>query len=205
MLKLNKKIKNKVKYSRGMTYVELIVVLSIFATLSSVAIFNYGTFQSKVDVRSLASDIALKIVEAQKSSLSGKLHSAGSASWKPSYGVYFNLAAGTNTGDKVFYYFADLDQNKSYDELYSCPGGECLEKLSMAKGDRISGISVTGQGSCSGITKLNVVYTRPDSSPKINTNQPGCTSISGAEITILSPKGASATIKVYVSGRIQVN
>ena len=51
----------KIKTNRGMTYVELIVVLSIFAVLSSVAIFNYGSFQDKVDIKNLGSDIALKI------------------------------------------------------------------------------------------------------------------------------------------------
>ena len=60
-------------YNRGMTYVELIVVLSIFSIMTSVVLFNYGAFQAKVDIKNLASDIALKIVEAQKSALSGKL------------------------------------------------------------------------------------------------------------------------------------
>ncbi|WP_146755300.1 type II secretion system protein, partial [Shigella flexneri] len=60
-------------WERGMTYVELIVVLSIFATISSVVIFNYGAFQDRIDIKNLSSDIGLKIVEAQKSSLSGQL------------------------------------------------------------------------------------------------------------------------------------
>ena len=48
-----------------MTYVELIVVLAIFAILSSVVMFNYGNFQAKVDIKNLGSDIALKIVRTQ--------------------------------------------------------------------------------------------------------------------------------------------
>ncbi|KKQ07855.1 MAG: hypothetical protein US18_C0006G0001, partial [Parcubacteria group bacterium GW2011_GWB1_36_5] len=55
----------RIKKNRGMTYVELIVVLSIFAVMSSIVLFNYGEFQAKVDIKNLASDIALKIVEAQ--------------------------------------------------------------------------------------------------------------------------------------------
>ena len=47
-----------------MTYIELIVVLSIFAVMSSVVIFNYGLFQARIDIKNLASDIALKFVEA---------------------------------------------------------------------------------------------------------------------------------------------
>ena len=56
-----------------MTYVELIVVLSIFSVMTSVVLFNYNEFQAKIDIKVLANDIALKIVEAQKSALSGKL------------------------------------------------------------------------------------------------------------------------------------
>ena len=69
---------------KGMTYVELIVVLSIFSAMTSVVLFNYGEFQAKVDIKNLASDIALKIVEAQKSSLSGKLPESFPVNWKPS-------------------------------------------------------------------------------------------------------------------------
>ena len=47
----------KIKKNAGMTYVELIVVLSIFAVLSSVAVFNYSEFQTKVDIKNLANDL----------------------------------------------------------------------------------------------------------------------------------------------------
>ena len=56
----------KMQKNRGMSYVELIVVLSIFAVLSSVILYNYGEFQAKVDIKNLASDIALQIVQSQK-------------------------------------------------------------------------------------------------------------------------------------------
>ena len=86
------KIRN---FNAGMTYVELIVVLSIFSVLSSVAIYNYGDFQSSVDIKNLASDIALQIVKAQKDSLSGLLPLQEiKTDWKPSYGVYFDLSKG---------------------------------------------------------------------------------------------------------------
>src|SRR3989344_2168470 len=111
MLILSKKLQNKKqKYSRGMSYVELIVVLGIFTTLSSVAIYNYGAFQAKIDIKNLASDIALKIVEAQRSSLSGKLPPVTAqypitSTWKPSFGIYIN----PSSDNKGFIYFTDLD------------------------------------------------------------------------------------------------
>ena len=51
--------------SNGMTYIELIVVLSIFAVMTSIVLFDYGGFQAKVDIKNLASDVALQIVQAQ--------------------------------------------------------------------------------------------------------------------------------------------
>ena len=42
-----------------MTYVELVVVLGIFAVMSNVVIFNYGGFQAKVDIKNLSKHITL--------------------------------------------------------------------------------------------------------------------------------------------------
>src|SRR5687768_3941612 len=122
--------KSKRGFSRqaGMSYVELIVVLSIFSLLSGVIIYNYGEFQAKVDIKNLASDIALKIVEAQKSSLSGKLPQAEvSPDWKPSYGVYFSLL--DEDGEKSFIYFSDINQDNIFDGT-DCTL-ECLEKITI--------------------------------------------------------------------------
>ena len=84
MFKINKKIKR----NGGFTYVELIVVLSIFAIMSSVVIFNYGSYQTNVDIKVMANNIALKIVQAQKDATSGKWNpNELDNNWKPSYGI----------------------------------------------------------------------------------------------------------------------
>ena len=102
----------KIQKNKGMTYVELIVVLSIFSIMTSIVLFNYGEFQAKVDIRNLASDIALKIVEAQKSALSGKLPTqATGATWKPSYGVYLNISTPTE-----FIYTSNLKKSVNGNE-----------------------------------------------------------------------------------------
>ena len=58
--------------------------------MTSVVLFNYGEFQAKVDIKNLTSDIALQIVEAQKSALWGVALSSSAFASKPSYGVYFS-------------------------------------------------------------------------------------------------------------------
>ena len=193
-----------------MTYVELIVVLSIFSVLSSVVIFNYGDFQARVDIKNLSSDIALKIVEAQKSSVNGAWNSSAIANWKPSYGIYFNSSATLDTDDvsfnKKFIYFADLDNNNNYDGPSTCATAECLDKIIITKNNYISRIdSYTDSILTQQITNsLSIIFKRSD---------PGATFTSSGlllgfdyiQITIASPRGATALIKIYPSGRVQIN
>jgi len=177
-----------------MTYVELIVVLSIFAVLSSVVMFNYGEFQARVDIKNLASDIALKVVEAQKSSLSGLLPFAG-YTLKPSYGVYFDTTTPTQ-----LIYFADLNNDGVYNEV--------VAPIKFAKNIyNITGLKVVGCGSISEKNALSIVFKRPDSGATITTSDgplPVCASY--VQITVSSSnQKTQAFIRIYPSGRVQVN
>ncbi|KKP85723.1 hypothetical protein A3B84_00385 [Candidatus Nomurabacteria bacterium RIFCSPHIGHO2_02_FULL_35_13] len=208
MGKLNKKIKD----NRGMTYVELIVVLSIFSVMTSVILFNYNAFQAKVDIKVLANDIAIKIVEAQKSALSGKLslrtHGAIS-DWKPSYGVYFDLS--TSDSKKKFVYFTDSNQDKDY--APSCPGvdnteDECIDEITITKNNFISDFTVFYENDSSAVSlnnDLTITFTRPDSGVIIKSTMPFVFTVSYVQITISSVSGITAKIKIYPSGRIQIN
>src|SRR3989344_5223795 len=187
------------EYSRGMSYVELIVVLSIFSAMTSVVLFNYGLFQGKVDVKNLASDIALKIVEAQKSSLSGTLPVQITApTWKPSYGVYFDI-----TTPKQFTYFVDLNNANGYE------AGEAVATIDITKSNYIDGINRCIGDTCvpsSSISPLSITFKRPDSSAVFK-NSSGITlpnDFDYIQIIVKSPKTSTAIIKVYLSGRIQV-
>ena len=189
-----------------MSYVELIVVLSIFSAVSGIALFNYGDFQARVDIKNLSSDIALKIVEAQKSSLAGLLPPASKSpsfpdAWKPSYGVYFNPGA----GNKSFIYFADLDNSTYYDG--SDCAGECLSKFTITQNNSISGLSVfyVGDSTAYPLSDLTVSFARPSSSPVFRSATSFASSIGYVQIRIVSLKGAFSVIKLYPSGRVQVN
>lgn len=195
----------------GMTYVELIVVLGIFAVMSAIVMFNYGEFQAKVDIKNWAGDIALKIVEAQKSSLSGVLssHTPVVIPWKPSYGVYFSTVSVNGADNKNFIYFADLDQSEDFDGAICTASSECLDIITITKGNLIEKIEKCADAGCSSpvsIDTLSVVFKRPDSRAIFSTS-PSLT-VTGSEyvqMTIKSPKTATAKIKIYPSGRIQVN
>ncbi len=201
----------KIQKNRGMSYIELIVVLGIFSVMTSVTLFNYGKFQAKVDIKNLASDIALKVVEAQKTSLSGKLPIqtatiADPTKWKPSYGVfYFNPAVNS----KSFIYFTDLNQDGFLpSSAINCPpNDECLDKITITKKNSISNLDVFYQNNTTAsLIDLVITFKRPDSRAIIKSSS----SLAGGvidyvQITIVSPQTATAKIKIYPSGRIQIN
>ncbi|MFZ2149821.1 MAG: type II secretion system protein [Minisyncoccia bacterium] len=198
---------SKLKKNKGMTYVEIIVVLSIFSVVSTVAMFNYGDFQARVDVNNLANDIALKIVEAQKSSLSGFIPPSGApATWKPAYGVYFDINPASL--NKSFIYFADLD-NQNFFEGTDCTS-ECLSKVSITKNNFIKGLAVHFQDNTStALEDLTISFSRIGSAATLASGLlSGGTKYNNADyvqITVESPKGVQALIKVYRSGRVEVD
>ncbi|MFA6274118.1 MAG: type II secretion system protein [Candidatus Paceibacterota bacterium] len=203
-----KKIKLR-KNNRGMTYVELIVVLGIVGAMTSVIIFNYGSFQAKVDIRNLANDVALKIVEAQKSAMSGKLPITGlpSPDWKPSYGVYFNSSASPDIDsipfNKKIVYFVDNDSDG-----FLATQGELLNPTTIiTKNNFIKSLTISGSGNCAPTKDLSIVFRRSDSVVKIKSTDPnfsGCV-VSFASIIVSSSKGDESEILIYPSGRIEMN
>ncbi|MDO8659297.1 MAG: type II secretion system protein [Candidatus Parcubacteria bacterium] len=192
---------------KGMSYVELIVVLGIFSVMTSISLFNYGSFQAKVDIKNLASDIALKVVEAQKSSLSGKLpplvqQGQVGPTWRPSYGIYIDQA----TDNKSFSYFVDIDSSGFLSNPDCASGGECLNKIPITKGNTISDLKVFYQdGTSASLSDLAITFQRPNSGAIINTSLGFISVISYIEIKLASIKEPTAVIKIYPSGRIQVN
>lgn len=135
---------HKIKYNAGMTLVELLVVISIFVVVSSITIFDYGSFRSSVSIKNLADDIALSIRKAQSYAIGA--HSLN-ASFFNGYGVHFTTATSTSnilTGSiKSFVIFNDLTPaNKLYDiGSGACgSGNECNEILNIISADQIANI-----------------------------------------------------------------
>jgi prepilin-type N-terminal cleavage/methylation domain-containing protein len=206
----------RVARNKGMTYVELIVVLSIFAVISSVTMFNYGSFQAKVDIKNLTSDIALKLVQAQKYSVSGKLPpllqqgliGGNINTWKPAYGVYFNTTSDANK--KKFVYFTDIDSNNICDATCTSffANGEFLEKIDINKGNFIAKLEIMDSNNfaCAIPTGLTVLFRRPNSEAKFVTEPVSSCIISYIQITVSSSASTPVTSKilVYPSGRVEI-
>lgn len=185
-----------------MTYVELIVVLSIFAIMSSIVMFNYRDFEARVEIRKLASDIALQIVQAQKNAMSGKQASSAFTS-KPSYGIHFDLTSQTNK--EQFIYFADLDNDNSYDNSGEMIGTPIL----ITKGNLINNITVYDIFSSgnSSYTNLDLTFTRPNSGMALSSSGTKIDNVDYINIDIKAPDPSTihSYIKAYSSGRIEIN
>lgn len=204
-----KEFNKKIKKNRGMTYVELIVVLSIFGIMSSVVLFNYRDFNSQMEIKSLANDIALKIVQVQKDAMSGKLapikqqqtlSEMGIIDWKPSYGLYFN----TEKSSKSFVYFADLDGNFIYNKDTSGYNDvECIDEIKINSKYSIGKLTVYCPIGERIVNNLAITFTRPDSVATIVSYPDiGCL-ISSAVINV-TDGSINNNITVYSSGRIQI-
>ena len=205
---LNKNKKQNI-FNRGMTYVELIVVMSIFAIMLAITMFNYNKFQALVDIKNLSNDVALKVVQAQKYSVNGLLPPLTQQSiignvdvWTPSYGVYFQA------NSPRFIYFTDIDKSHTCDAtcLNQSNNGEFLEAFNITKGNKISSIT-TSACSSGTLTDFTVVFIRPSSEAKFSASPALASNCDPkyASIIVSSPDGlVTSTIKVYTSGRIEI-
>jgi type II secretory pathway pseudopilin PulG len=101
-------------FIRGITSLELIVVLAIFGILSGITMFNYSAFSAGINLQNTAQEVALRVQQAQTESISGRYprftdpQQTVYPGWKPSFGVYFSAGAA-----KKFAYFFDQNNDNS--------------------------------------------------------------------------------------------
>jgi hypothetical protein len=110
--------------------------------------------------------------------------------------------------NKSFVYFVDLDNNNSFDGA-ACTG-DCLENVTITKGNTISSLDVFYQDdeTANNLDDVTISFTRPNGSAIIKStgiSTPPPPVVDYIQITVSSPDALTAKIKVYASGRIQVN
>lgn len=226
-------IKKRINFNKGLTYVELIVVLSIFAIMSGITLSQYKDFQYVVDLKSFASEVALKAAEAQKNSANGKLIDGtyDPSSWRPSYGLKFDL----NILNTAFLHFANLDNSldinnfgcdtstciaPGYNGSYhnTVPQEESLEKLTLNKGFYISNIKVRGTDPGStgcpplpqpttSVSNIQFLFERPSPKPMFFVSGlANCDfeTLQYIDIILSSPNNKQTTIRMHASGQIQL-
>jgi prepilin-type N-terminal cleavage/methylation domain-containing protein len=220
MIKNFFKFKNKKHaFNKGMTYVELIVVLAIFGTMSSILLFRYGDFDKQISLQNTAQDIAIQIITAQKSAISGKIPNVGEAGstiinnpvnpsydptlppWKPAYGMFFNVSDPSN-----FVYIIDGYNDYSFNFFDINDPTKVIKKIPIDKNNKILSIcTFEDQNSPSDCTSntLNIFFKRPNTNAIIYDDQNFIKD--KAEITISDTEGRlKKVINIYSSGKVEI-
>lgn len=226
-IKKFKKSINSISNKKGMTLVELMVVLSIFVIVSGIVIFDYGSFRSAVSLQNLADDIALSVRRAQSYAIG--VHDSpqlASMNFKSGYGIHFStypVSDFTKTlegSNKSFILFADIPDAGGYmDKTYNydqssisslcdnttlSSGNECLDILNINSTDVVDSICPGGsvEGTCySGYENpgfVDIVFLRPNPDANI------CVNINNSSFTCDTPLSrVDIIIKNIQSGKIK--
>lgn len=190
--------------------IELLVVIAISTVLMSVVMFGYSVFNQRLSVSGSAQEIVLAARQAQSYGLNVRESGAGLQDFASPFGVYFNP---TDSSD-AYYIFVDKNGDGRYsDALGNCSGSECVQKIDLRNGVRITTLSKSGSSCPSAARTLEVMFKRPNPDAIINFRNsagviicaPSSSFMQDAKITILSSNdseskeiGFDATGQVYI-------
>jgi prepilin-type N-terminal cleavage/methylation domain-containing protein len=212
---------------RGVTLVELLVVLGIIGVLTAVVITSRGTFNKTILLTNTAFDIALTIRSAETFGLGSRATVSNVAN--AGYGVHF--AATSALPGTSFILFADTNTPPSVCHP-TPPGGpgagspnetpgncaydsttdDTVQTYALGNGMKIVKMCVTQGGvstctdSATPLTSLDVVFSRPNTKTYFSMNGTYSSTIESACISLTSPQGGT-TSNVYVmtTGEVHVN
>ena len=188
MWKLQKIINKARRDKRGFTIAEMVVVSGIFAVLTTVILFKYGDFNSSILVTNMAYEVAITTRQAQIFGVSARgFDQSDGGGFEYPYGVSFNLLDQSTGSDQVTKNFTlFVDRNESDESGYGrCSNGaggvgdcdcisegdECIERLGMTQGVKISEIRVNKGTGCNTtrLYRAAVTFKRPSPEARIET------------------------------------
>jgi prepilin-type N-terminal cleavage/methylation domain-containing protein len=142
-----------IQKNKGFTLIELMVVLTIFIIVTTMVVFDYGSYRSEASIANLTSDISLSIRRAQSYAIGAQNLSSN---FSYGYGVHFSTdptvtPAQVKNGassNKAFVLFTDVSKNSKYDSAGTvvCNASsvtalnECSEVLNITTTDQISAL-----------------------------------------------------------------
>ena len=184
----------------GFTLIEMLVVTAVMMIISGLLLASNSRFGGTVQLESLAYDIALSIRQAQVYGISVRQFAPGV--FTAGYGMHFEMSSPT-----TYVLFGDaVSANGLYDT------GEVVNTTSITKGYTIQKLCVTQTGNAEDctITKLDVLFKRPEPDAFISANSLSCTLLTGpceesARIVVVSPRNDTMSITVGVNGQISVS
>ena len=200
---------------KGFTLIEMVFVFVIFAIMATITLFNFRGFNTKLQFNNLVQDIALRIVTAQKSAISGatNINFLGQSA-RPSYGVYFKAGTASTAEARQFTYYNDLPPAGGGvgNKLYNPSGGpcptspvldnECISITGITSGEYVSNIcylpvgSLLGTCSATGAGHITFIRPFPDAEIRVDT---GSATVTPQYICIELTSGSDATLKKSLS------
>ena len=209
--------------NRGVTFIELVVVISIFSIIAGTLLVNFSRFGRSITLQNLAQDIALQINSVQKEAISGRTNdflatcNRASEDCSPRYGIYLTSIGDTNNANmqsyggnsgktlfKFFDYMGGFDNKLMYGNNLCGTGlaTECLDNISLGQGNFISEICGGVGSECDGpITQgVNIVFKRPFPDAIITGDDD--TVYNYLRITITSPNQADTPSRDIVVTRL---
>jgi prepilin-type N-terminal cleavage/methylation domain-containing protein len=197
-------------HRRAFTLIEMMVAVSIAVVIMAVIMFNYSAFNDNILLSSAGQEVAIAVRQAQTYGLSVKESGIGSGNFNYGYGIYFSVNDPTN-----YYIFIDLNGNNQYDVSGVCPGGECVQKMSLPTGVKISsicGAAFLGSMACPGFQSADITFLRPGLSPSQNANIrfiDNTGALTGTyqtgRIVFISPLGKTLNVDIENTSQISVH
>jgi prepilin-type N-terminal cleavage/methylation domain-containing protein len=183
---------------KGFTLIELMIVVSIIAVVSTLTIFNSSSLNSAVLLSNTAYEIGLIVRDAQISGLGAKLSLTGTVATTSNQGVYFDIFQ----PNKIIL-FADLDKLNTY-----TVGEESqIYQIEDSRAGKIISICKIVNDSCQNITGLNIIFKRPNPEAYFYISEGG--SFAGYQgtvaINIGFTDGQCRSVIVYKTGAIQID
>lgn len=209
---------------RGVTLVELIVVLGIIGVLSTVVVTSHASFSKTILLSSTAYDIALTIRNAQNFGLGSRV-TTGSIYKNEGYGVHFTPASSS------FILFADRNaptthyQNCHPSRDVSAPdavpgncaydAGELVQEYKLGNGMKFRKIHWYGApyeiaSTAFGHAEngaIDIVFARPNNDPFVTVDYGQGTregTLANVCIELESPQKNMRAIMVMISGEVSV-
>ncbi len=178
--------------------------------ITSIVLVSSGRFGGVVQLENLAYDVALSVRQAQVYGIS--VARFGTGIFTAGYGVHFDISSPT-----TYALFADaLTSNGLYDcanPVNPTPDNcELVQTTSMMGGHSITGLCtkpLNGQENCGGVTKIDVVFIRPEPDAWISVGDVSCILQNGScqggmRVILTSPRGDTASVVVEANGQITV-
>lgn len=180
---------------RGFTIAEMVVVIAIIGFVFAVVVARYRDFDSTSILKNLAYEVALSVREAQVMTVSTSNIGGGNIlqnQGQNSYGINFTANSAT------YELFSDSDGDNIYDS------GELIKLITMTQGAKISALNERwSDETLHSITTATIAFDRPHLDTSFVTSS-NSLNIIEVLVTVQSPRGATRTVRILKSGRIQV-